>query len=184
MRPPLRSYLRDETQAAHEQLDQLVGDLVSVAGYRGYVMGLYAHRVAVEAWLDAALWPDIYGSWRPKGLAGLIEADLADLGDATPAAAPFDMSKDIATLSGVSYVVAGSALGARLIFRKALALGFDSSRGARHLASQQDQLQDWRRLLALMECIDSEEFDRPRAAEAANAVFHQALLAMSANRVD
>lgn len=183
MRRPLRSYLKDSTQAAHERLDQLVGDLISETSYRSFVVGSYAHRVAVEQWLDAAAWPAAYGGWRPQGLASLLEADLIDLGEARPAAQPFTMSNDIASLAGVSYVVAGSALGARLIFRKALALGFDSSRGARHLASQQDQLNSWRRLLALMESIDSDAFDRKQAAEAANAVFDQALRAMSANRV-
>ena len=84
--------------------------------------------MAVEQWLDSRAWPAAYEDWRPARLASLLEADLVDLGEARPAAQPFTMSNDIASLAGVSYVVAGSALGAQLVFRKAQALGFDSVR--------------------------------------------------------
>lgn len=180
----LRFFLREETRAAHEQLDRALGDMTCAESYIGFVRGSYAHRVAVEESLATACWPAVFENWRPALLRSLLEADLADLGQVRPSVQPFTMSNDIATLTGVSYVIAGSALGAQLVYRKAQALGFGASHGARHLAPQKANLSNWRSLLALMETFDRPDLalDRQRAADAANAVFAQAWRAMSLNR--
>lgn len=175
----LRFFLRDQTRSAHASLDRTVGRLTSPERYKAFVLGSYAHRQPVEAQLQSVAWPVAFGDWRPCPLSSLIAADLDDLELQRPAVQPFPLSNDIASLVGVAYVVEGSALGAQLIWKMAVALGYDALRGSRHLARQDGSLANWRSLLAIMDMMEG--IDRRVAVAAANATFEQATSAMKSN---
>lgn len=176
--PSLRLYLRDHTRQAHQELDRTIGRLDSVDAYGNFLRASYAHRQPVERYLAGADWPASFGDWRPTELGPLIAADLADIGAEPPVSPSFDLSKDIACVVGVIYVLEGSALGAKLIRRMAGALGYDENHGARHLA-QQERLGSWRGLLAIMEHLES--IDLAAAVRAAETTFEQAASAMREN---
>lgn len=174
----LRFQLRHHTRQAHEELDRTIGRLDSADAYASFLRASYAHRQPVEHYLAGADWPAPFGGWRPTELGPLIEADLGDIGAERPALRPFELSKDIASLVGVIYVLEGSALGAKLIRRMAGALGYDENHGARHLV-RQERLGSWRDLLAIMERLES--IDLAVAVRAAEATFEQAATAMREN---
>jgi heme oxygenase len=78
---------------------------------------------------------------------------------------------------GTLYVLEGSSLGARMIFRHVRQLGLDERHGARHLSKQADAATNWREFLLLLERF---ECTAPAAlAAAANAAFSSAERAMS-----
>lgn len=174
--PKFRFFLRDETQTAHAALDAMVGPLETIGEYVAFLDGLYRYRAGTEAALRSLDWPEFFGDWRPLYIADLLAADLADLGQPAARVAPASLSNDIASLLGVSYVLEGSALGARLISRRAASLGLTEHHGARHLAAQTAELANWRSLLELAEALPSES--RPKAARAANDSFALASAAM------
>lgn len=174
----LRFQLRHHTRQAHEELDRTIGRLDSADAYASFLRASYAHRQPVEHYLAGADWPAPFGGWRPTELGPLIEADLGDIGAERPALRPFELSKDIASLVGVIYVLEGSALGAKLIRRMAGALGYDENHGARHLV-RQERLGSWRDLLAVMERLES--IDLAVAVRAAETTFEQAATAMREN---
>lgn len=174
----LRFHLRDHTRRAHEALDRTIGRLDDAGAYRNFLQASYAHRQPVERYLAGTDWPAAFGDWRPTELGPLIAADLTDIGAERPRIQPFDLSKDIASLVGVIYVLEGSALGAKLIRRMAGALGYDENHGARHLV-RQERLGSWRDLLAIMERLES--IDLAVAVRAAETTFEQAASAMREN---
>ena len=174
-----RFYLREHTQPAHQRLDSMIGPIDTPERYRAFVAGSYAHRQAVERYLEAVSWPGALQGWRPTCIGRLIAQDLSDLGLERPAVEPLALSNDIACAVGAAYVLEGSALGARLIARMAVGLGFDASHGARHLAGQERGLGNWRAFTSLIEEADS--IDREAAAAAASATFEHALRAMKNN---
>ena len=97
--------------------------------YRRYLRGTYAFRQAVEPMLSQ-------GTWQVQSLLPELAADLHDLDEPLPQAVPRPALDGPAALAAAAYVLEGSALGARLIQRRAAALGFDATHGARHLARQ------------------------------------------------
>lgn len=177
--PTFRFYLRERTQPAHQRLDGMIGPIDTPQRYRAFLAGSYAHRQAVERHLEAASWPRPLEGWRPTRIGALIAQDLADLGLAEPAVEPLQLSNDMSCAVGVAYVLEGSALGARLIARMAVGLGFDASHGARHLAGQERGLGNWRAFISLIE--EADMVDRDAAAAAASATFEHALRAMKSN---
>jgi heme oxygenase len=76
---------------------------------------------------------------------------------------------------GVAYVLEGSALGARLLARRAAALGFDADHGARHLARQTSDMDRWKRFLGELDAIPAE--DREQVIAGAASAFDFALAA-------
>lgn len=156
-----RFVLRERTTDAHASLDATVGPLSDADTYARYLRGLHAFRVPAERALATA-------RWSPAPLAALLAADMADLGvapraDEVALAVPQDASGEL----GLAYVLEGSALGARLLHRQALALGLDADRGARHLAEQTRDLDGWRNFLAELEAAEPFDLDRAVAAAAA-----------------
>lgn len=167
-----RHFLRASTRQAHERLDGLVGALDSRERYRRFLLGLYAYRAPVEAFLREASWPEELGDWRPQEIAGLLAQDLADLGEEVPAEEAVALSNDGETLIGLSYVLEGSALGARILIGQAANLGYDEHNGARHLRKQAGDLTNWRSFIERLG--DLPGLDRERVADAANASFEHA----------
>lgn len=173
-----RFALRERTAAAHAVVDAAVGPFDGLPAYRDYLQGLHAFRARVESGLADVAWPDAFGGWRPVLLAGLIREDMADLGMPSPAhigppSPSSDASGDLSELMGRLYVLEGSALGARLLLRRAEALGLGAGRGARHLARQADAgipggKEGWPAFLELLETLP---LDSDRLGIAALATF-------------
>jgi heme oxygenase len=174
-----RFFLREQTRPSHERLDRLVGPLDSAERYRAFLRASFAHRFAVERYLQDAAWPEAFGGWRPSVIAPLMERDLADLGLPLPEVRPLDLSNDISRWIGVAYVQEGSSLGARLIVKMAGRLGFDRFHGARHLAAQAQGPSNWQQFVGIIDGLSG--VDRAAAAEAASLAFDHAAAAMKGN---
>lgn len=166
--PSLRHVLMSQTRDLHELLDHGIGDFGTLDDYRRYLSGSYAFRAALEPALQ-----DIDG-WQPQPLAQDLRADLADLGLAVPMLPAAPRFGDVSDLAGACYVIEGSALGARLLVRRAAALGLDAQHGARHLHAQTTQSGRWGRFLAWLETSGAVP---DRAAAAAKSAFGLALTA-------
>lgn len=167
--PTRRFALRAETADAHAALDAAVGPLADAAAYHRYLRGLHAFRTTAEAQLVGA-------AWRPVPLVAFLEADMADLGVA--ARRPVRLGTgagDPSTELGLAYVLEGSALGARLLWRDAQALGFGAGFGARHLAEQTADKARWPAFCAALE--SAPDYDGATATAAATRAFEAALSA-------
>jgi heme oxygenase len=163
--------LRARTASAHEALDRQVGALLTRETYHFYLTGIAAFRLAVEPQLERI--PASLGGWKPGRTGQAIVADLNDLGLPTRQPARLDLPlASESSVYGALYVLEGSALGARLLYRQAQALGFSATFGARHLAEQTASIDGWRTFLALLEA--AEPFDMAEAAAGADATFHAA----------
>lgn len=81
--------------------------------------------------------PDEFGGWRPKAISPLIVADMKDLTLAPKLVSDaIYLKRDLESLLGTLYVLEGSTLGARILYRRANELGLDGTHGARHLHEQ------------------------------------------------
>ncbi|OQP83817.1 hypothetical protein BTR14_21565 [Rhizobium rhizosphaerae] len=181
-----RFLLRERTAEAHEALDRMIGPFDSLDAYKRYLVGIGAFRAPIEARLRQALWPAALETFPLQEFSLLIQHDQEDLGIVPPAfpadagAASDGREHSAATLLGTLYVLEGSALGARLLYQRAQALGLSESRGARHLAAQAMRSDRWSRFLHTLEAADAIEIDEvalaSRAAFAeAREAFRQAL---------
>jgi len=176
-KPSLRFHLRERTAMAHAALDAAVGDFDSRAAYGRYLSSLLAFREPVEVALAATALPAFLRDWRPRPIAADIRADMADL--ALRAPAPTVPSRDLldalrnpSRLLGTLYVLEGASLGARLLCRRAAALGLSGRFGARHLALQAEDKLGWRRFVEILEGHDRIEIEA--AVDASNAAFARA----------
>ena len=77
----------------------------------------------------------------------------------------------IAQTLGVLYVLEGSALGARLLLRRAEALGMNSKFGARHLALQTAMPTAWPNFLSILEAASLDIAQEAECVGAAIATF-------------
>lgn len=163
----LRRVLLAETRDLHDRLDRAVGSLADADAYRAFLSGSYRFRAAIEPGLGA-------DGWQVQHLAPLIAQDLADLGQPRPVVPDAPVLAGPAAQAAACYVLEGSALGARLLARRAADQGFTAHRGARHLAAQTASPQRWRQFLDWLE--DAEIAVGP-AIQAARDVFGLALRA-------
>jgi heme oxygenase len=169
--PTRRFRLRELTAEAHASLDAMIGDFDSVESYNRYLVGMHGFRSAVESALARAEWPAIFGNWRPDFIASYAADDLMDLGlKPEPVRHEFEIAPDASSLFGIAYVLEGSSLGARVLYKRALALGMTPNHGARHLALQAATIDNWGALLEILEA--AEPFDMAAAAKASNETFH------------
>jgi heme oxygenase len=172
-----RWLLRERTAEAHAAVDAAIGSFSDRASYERYLQQIYAFRMPIERALDALAWPSRLGTWRAKAIGELIEADLADLDLPVPQIETTDLDLGGDGLLGVLYVLEGSSLGSRLLYRRAEALGFSASFGARHLAHAGGP-ESWRGFLGLLEIQHDLDLDEATAASlatfrAAEAAFAQ-----------
>jgi heme oxygenase len=173
-----RFTLRELTRGDHERLDALVGEFNDTAAYERYLEGMAAFRGSVEKRLANVDYPHSFGSWRPGLIGSELKQDLADLGHDGPAAAePFDLPLDRDGLLGVLYVLEGSALGARVLVRRAAELGFSAEHGARHLAAQTSRPESWSAFVDLLDEMAPAGIEK--AARAARMTFAAAIDAFS-----
>lgn len=169
-----RFALRDLTRGDHERLDALVGHFGDSRSYTRYLEGMAAFRAPVERALLQADTSAILGEWQPGLVSAELAQDLRDLGRENVAAVgDFPLPADRDGLLGVLYVLEGSALGARVLVRRAAALGFTAEHGARHLAAQTARPQAWPQFVALLDSIGPEGMER--AATAARMTFAAAI---------
>lgn len=168
-----RTLLRDRTAAAHASLDGTIGGFDDLEAYKAYLHGMSAFRLPVEHALAGLAWPDRLAPFDTETIGDLILSDLADLDmNPAPPPAPPVIARTPEAMLGLLYVLEGSALGARLLYRRARALGLTESFGARHLAAQAATTDRWPRFLALLEAAEPIEIDR--VAETSTAAFHLA----------
>jgi heme oxygenase len=140
----LRSALRAGTSALHQQLDDAAGEFDSLATYGRFVQRTHRFRSAVESWLET----QADDQWLVDPVAHLAAADLSDLG--------LEAEAQAARRLGVFYVLEGSALGARLLVRRAEALGLSEAHGARHLSHQAADHERWRRFVHLLGAVPTD----------------------------
>lgn len=164
----LRAALRARTSHQHERLDRAVGLFDTREQYAAFLEGSFRFRAAAERALDRRR------GWEVERLSELIDADLADLGRAPGAPARFPNVPDSDAFAlGIAYVLEGSALGARLLARRAAALGFDGAHGARHLARQTGDKARWQRFLGVLDAVGPA--DREQVIAGAASAFDVAL---------
>lgn len=179
----LRFLLRDRTAALHAELDRSVGTFDGLETYRSYLRCLYGFRAPVEAAVALSAWPDWFGDWAPGAIADAIHADMFDLGAATPTPCVHVHSQnsldlaDPSRLMGALYVLEGASLGARLLYRRAQAIGLSAGHGARHLAQQSDERDRWRQFVGILE--QSQHVDVEATVRASLLTFELALGAFS-----
>ena len=161
----IRSALRSHTADQHQKLDDAVGAFDTSEGYARFVRQSHRFRAATENAMPRSV------DWTVIPLAGLLANDLDDLGEAAEEQVQFPVAPaDPNYWLGVAYVLEGSALGARLLVRRAEALGFSGRHGARHLAKQAETGSRWRDFQAQL--------------DAAPVAAHQAMLAGAAAAFD
>lgn len=171
-----RHCLRLATSAAHAALERILGSNATLAAYTSYVRGLLAFRGPVEWRLASILWPKELGDWRPTKIGAELRHDLSDLRAAPLCDIEMDLASDAASIMGACYVLEGSSLGAKLLFKDARRLGLTAEHGARHLAAQISSAGRWRAFIDLLERGD---FDLGRMTVSANATFDAARRAMT-----
>ncbi|CDG39156.1 MULTISPECIES: biliverdin-producing heme oxygenase [Asaia] len=167
-----RAALRAHVHEAHEQLDHLIGELASVGDYRRYVAGVAGFRLAAENALHGQIYPTWFEGWRPVSMQRSLSEDLRCLGIVPPEMRAIAAPATDSELMGMLYTLEGSALGGRVIARRAAVLGFDTAYGASHLAEQTAKPENWRRFLDLLE--NAPEFDADEAGRAAATLFRHA----------
>ncbi|MEQ8307671.1 MAG: biliverdin-producing heme oxygenase [Hoeflea sp.] len=157
----LRSALRDSTSPLHKNLDDVVGDFGSQEAYMAYVRKTHRFRDTIES----ALADDSASNWTLDRIANLAATDIDDLGidllPETDSKVCFDTS---ARRLGAFYVLEGSSLGARLLLRRAEALGMRADLGARHLARQASDPRRWRVFLTVLEELPEDQHEAALAA--------------------
>ncbi len=170
--PPRRDALKQATASAHAALDEMVGGFATVADYRRYLQGIAAFRLPVEAWLSTNALPQAFDDWQPGLVHEELKADLSDLDTPEPVVdRPFSPPEGEGVV-GLLYVLEGSSLGARLLAKRAEALGFSADFGARHLFSQARNFSNWRAFSDRMENVRG--YDDRAAARWANTAFDYA----------
>ncbi len=177
-KPSRRIELRERTAKSHQELDALVGAFDSDASYHRYLIGTAAFRPAIEQVLAQSCFPEALGGYRLSPVGREVMADMEDLGLSAPPLVAVEECRSADAALGLLYVLEGSALGARLLVKRAAALGFDQNRGARHLARQASSLDSWRNYLEALERADP--FVMDDCAAAALAAFDAARLAFGA----
>lgn len=164
-----RFLVRDRTSSSHAKVEATVGAFEDLDGYRRYLRGSYVFRNSLYGTMTGLRWPEQFALWAdPDGLRELMRNDMEDLAmDPSPPLFALQMppiSSDLEGLLGMLYVVEGSSLGARILFRRAQKLGLSGSFGARHLSAQADSVERWRRVLELLESAPELDLDRLVAA--------------------
>ena len=163
----MRFILRNHTAATHAALDAQVGGFSTLEEYRHYLRCLRDFRAPVEQALRRLTPPVSLGGWSLQPIGAAIDADLADLGtppETAPAAADLQPSDAAGWWLGTLYVLEGSSIGARLLLRRAEALGLTADHGARHLALQAGDKDAWPRFMALLDAAQPDDLEPAKTA--------------------
>jgi heme oxygenase len=178
MQQDLRRWqMREQTAQAHSNVDDAIGPLDTLESYRSYLASLYAFRKPIEDRLMETDLPVQLGVWKPRLIADAIMRDMDDLDVPHPSVSAFLFPLQGDALFGTLYVLEGSSLGARILFKRAQALGLNADFGARHLALQSEDIEGWRSFLSVLEA--AEPFNIGDAVAASNTTFATAHSAFS-----
>lgn len=132
-----RFLLRERTSDRHAAVDAAVGSFRTLVHYKTYLQGLLAFRMPLDDQLLSCPFPEAFGDWRPEAISPLIVEDMKDLALVPKKAeVAISLGLDLESLLGTLYVLEGSTLGARILYRRAVELGLDGTYGARHLQGQ------------------------------------------------
>jgi len=171
-----RQYLRMQTGPVHQELDELVGNFDTIDTYRRYVGGMLRFRQAIELQIAASDLPRHgLGSFKPSFVASELRQDYQALigPDLPPSSGEELPPLDASALFGTLYVLEGSSLGARLLWRRAKAIGLDETNGAAHLLKQSADKGNWNAFCALL--LTADNVDCHKMADAASIAFNRAL---------
>ncbi|MBI1684169.1 biliverdin-producing heme oxygenase [Caulobacter hibisci] len=150
-----RARLRAVTADLHDSIDSEIsrtGLMTTRDGYVAYLNATLAARAKIEALLDASGAAEVYAPW--SRISAALRQDVADLGEKPSfgdPGAPAPTPLGVAGIWGALYVLEGSAMGARLLLRRAAGLGFTGQFGARHLAQQTSGLPWWRHFVSALD---------------------------------
>ncbi len=167
-----RHMLREHVHEAHERLDFLIGPLATAHDYERYLRGTAAFRLAAESAFENVAYPGWLRGWRPVRTGHALKKDLATLRLALPIVPVITPPSGDSALLGMLYTLEGSALGARIIARRAAAIGYTEAHGASHLAHQTAAPANWKVFLERLE--DAPVFDLDEAGSAASMLFRHA----------
>ncbi len=171
-----RFQLRARTARLHAELDAAVGAFDSQQAYRCYLRRLLAFREPVEQAFAMLRLPCRLVSCCPHQLGDAIRRDMADLQVPPPVRPPtpkhlVELLRAVPGVLGTTYVLEGSTLGAKLLYRRAQALGLTDTFAARHLA-QQATANRWVPFLDLLE--REPDLDMEAVIHAATVLFELA----------
>jgi heme oxygenase len=163
----LRARLREATTHVHARVDAQLGEMRDADHYRAYLRGMHGFLAAVTPGLSShagAL------GWSPPQWRSELDADLQTV-HAAPLACEAMAVGNRDEAMGLLYVIEGSALGARLLLRRACALGYEAGRGTAFLHRHADVgTTRWPAFLALLAEWEP-RIDAPAACDAALAGF-------------
>jgi heme oxygenase len=175
--PQLRSArLRAISQALHDRLENTVAGYApfeSPESYARFLQMQYLFQSEVQPLYNdpalIALFPDLPQRCR----ADATKADLADLGVAIPHAVPGTLhNPSTATALTWIRVSEGSKLGAAILIKRAHALGYNESFGARHLAEPEGgRGKGWKAFNAIFDALPFTPAQEAEADQAANDAF-------------
>ncbi|MVA72006.1 heme oxygenase [Agrobacterium vitis] len=177
---PRRRLLKEATADAHAELDAVIGDFSSPAAYRAYLLGMARFRLPLEEMIAQQAqrapfvsWP---GTWKPVMIGNMLRADMQTLeleDDRCQASVPQPQKTE--DWLGLFYVLEGSALGAKLLAKRAALLGYGPTHGGAHLFAQAGNFSSWPTFLHLME--ELRDLDEGKLVAFANATFAYAYAA-------
>ncbi|MGV3511394.1 MAG: biliverdin-producing heme oxygenase [Novosphingobium sp.] len=166
--------LRERTRPDHDRVDSAFAqfDLADPADYRAFLLAQASAFLSIEAALTAAGAEDVLPDWPKRRRAGLVLADLADLGLSAPPGLPAPRISSNAAVLGALYVIEGSRLGGAMLARRV------SAHLPRRFLSDSDSSR-WRSLVAVIDKELPGAASQAEALAAARAVF--ALFAAAAH---
>jgi heme oxygenase (biliverdin-IX-beta and delta-forming) len=165
-----RLKLRDATAPDHAAVDSAYAafDLSRPPAYRAFLEAQYACVLPLESALTDAGAGRLFDSWPSSRRAGLIAADLAEMGAqrrCAPEPAFMPILREPADVLGTLYVLEGSRFGGAVLARR-----LHPGMPARFLSNASDT-NLWRSLVTLMDRHLSSESAFAAALIAARAVF-------------
>ncbi|WP_429930701.1 biliverdin-producing heme oxygenase [Agrobacterium vitis] len=177
---PRRRLLKEATADAHAELDAVIGDFGSPAAYRAYLLGMARFRLPLEDMIARhapqapfTTWP---GPWQPVMIGNGLRADLQALElEEKHWQAAVPQPREAEDWLGLFYVLEGSALGAKLLAKRAALLGYGPTHGGAHLFGQVGNFSSWPAFLTLME--ELRDLDEGKLVAFANATFTYAYAA-------
>lgn len=166
--------LKAASTAAHERVDSGVMHAAPFAGRANYERFLRfqyrLHRRVETLYADAAL-QELLPDLAERSRLAALEQDFADLGLTPPNAAP-GPTLERAEALGWLYVVEGSNMGAAILAKEAVKIGFTAEHGARHLAGHPEgRALHWRRFTAALNEVELTDEEEARIEAAATAAF-------------
>lgn len=175
--PLLRSQrVRELTHDLHKSLEDTVSEWAptdTLAGFTRFVQMQYLFQSEIQALYHdpelVKLFPDLPERCRVKA----AEADLADLGAEVPEAVPgaLQAPSKAQALAWVR-VSEGSKLGAAILFKQAVALGFNESHGARHLAEPEGgRMRGWKAFNAIFDNLPLNAEEEAQVDQASRDAF-------------